>query len=442
MSTMPDGWRQWPAGQKKALLQKLQERRYRLLRDLWQPYPWQVCPEPVAPHGMWLMMGGRGIGKTDGMARYVDEHVTGPACDPRIPGGHRIAIVAPTLGDAAESCVNGPSGLRAHNPQVRLVGGQGGSHVRWPNGAEGKLFGAYTPEDVERLRSGGNRCLVWLEEAAAMRKLGAVLEHTGLGLRIGPTPHYVSSTTPKPRKELIEMRDDPGTIVTHGRTADAFHLAQAVRDKLERKHAGSRLGQQELEGLLLEEVEGALWSWQMIERTRLAVHPPNLRTVVSVDPAVSNTEESDETGIVVVGYDPDTAHGYVLDDLSGRYSPDEWARVALHAMEVWDADYILGERNQGGDMVQTTIRAVDRRARYRDVVATKGKRLRAEPVSVLHEQGRLHVVGNLPELENQMCTWVPSDKPGDSSPDRLDAMVHGVTDLMIKTRRGGGASAA
>lgn len=437
--TSLDTWRDWTVEEQRALRDALAARIRERRWNAWTPYPWQRPPAEVATHGTWLMLGGRGTGKTDGAARYVAEHVAGPPCDPRLRGGHRIAIVAPTLGDAAESCVNGPSGLRAHDPTCRLKGGIGGGHVVWPSGAEGRLFGAYTPEDVERLRAGGNRCLVWLEEAAAMRHLGPVLEHTGLGLRIGPRPHYVASTTPKPRKELRDLMRDPTTLLTTGRTSEAIHLPAEVRERLYRIHKGTRLERQELEGVLIEDVEGALWSWALLDRWRVTDHPPGLTIIVSIDPAVSNTESSDETGIVVLGATADRQHAYILEDCSGRFSPEGWAKQALDAATRWDADYLVAEKNQGGDMVGATLRGVDKTARVRLVTATKGKRLRAEPVSVLYGQGRVHHVGGLVALEEQMTTWTPADK---DSPDRLDALVHGVTDLMVPRRSGGFADAA
>lgn len=423
-----NSWREWSAADKEQLLARLEQAAYQQRRDAWHPYPWQVCPQPVGPHGTWLMLGGRGTGKTDGAARYVDEHVMGPACDPRIKGGHRIAIVAPTLGDAAESCVLGPSGLRAHNPKVRLTTGHGGSKVTWPNGAEARLFGAYTPEDVERLRAGGNRCLVWLEEVAAMRYLADALEHTAYGLRVGPNPHYVGSTTPKPLPALRKLLADPRTITTKGRTQDATHLDEHVRAALYEAYAGTRLGKQELEGELLEDVEGALWTWERLDRDRVINHPPLVRTVVAVDPAVSNTEHSDETGIIVAGID-EHGHGYCLDDLSGKFAPEVWARRAMEAAERWDAQ-VVAEKNQGGDLVASVLLATGGQARYRLVSATKGKRVRAEPVAVLSEQRRIHHVGNLPALEEQLTTWTPEMR---NSPDRLDAYVWAFTDLMVRT---------
>lgn len=451
-------WREWDDRKKGTLLQRLREATHHRMRAAWAPYPWQrphthpegftgpcsdECanlPDAAIPaQGMWLMLGGRGTGKTDGCARYMDDHVNGPACDPRAPGGHRMLIVAPTLGDAAESCVLGLSGLKAHNPGINLKSTPGGMKAVWPNGAEARLMGAFTPEDVERLRAAGNRCLIWLEEVAAMRRLDDALEHTAYGLRVGPSPHYIASTTPKPRAKIKELRDAATTILTSGRTSAAFHLAQAVKEVLYRKYAGTRKGQQELEGLLLEDVEGALWKYATIDKFRVKTAPPGLRIVVAVDPAASNTETSDETGIVVVGCDAAAEHGYLLDDLSGKYDPEEWAQIAVDALKRWDADYIVAERNQGGDMVKATIRAYDKTARYRDVTATRGKALRAEPIAVMYEQGRMHHAGTFVEIEEQQTVWTPEDS---DSPDRLDALVYGFTDLMLPTKRGSGRASA
>src|SRR5262245_62074117 len=203
----------------------------RLREATWEPYPWQVAPDAVPTLGTWLLLGGRGTGKTEGGAHYLNRHMLGPPCDPRIKGGHRAAIVAPTVGDGAESCITGPSGLQAVNPAVKMKGGVGGVKVLWPTGATASLFGAYTAEDQNRLRAGGNRCIVWMEEAAAMRYLDAAVEHTSLGLRIGRNPHYVTTTTPKPRAGIKALLADPHTIITRGRTADAHRLDPSVRQR-------------------------------------------------------------------------------------------------------------------------------------------------------------------------------------------------------------------
>ncbi|WP_369183319.1 terminase family protein [Streptomyces sp. Y1] len=427
------------------LERELAARLWQARWDAWTPYPWQIPPGEVETHGMWLQLGGRGTGKTDGCARFMVEHVNGPACDDRLPGGHRMSIIAPTQGDAVESAVNGPSGLKAHDPRVVLRTTVGGTYVRWPSGAEAKLFGAHTPDDVERLRSGGNRCLVWLEEAAAMRHLGPALAHSAMGLRIGPRPHYIASTTPKPRKEIVELLARDDVLTTRGRTRDAHHLPQMMRDKLVKQYAGTRLERQELDGEVLQDVDGALWSWGLLDRGRVGAPMPMSRIVVAIDPAVSNTADSDETGIVVVGIAADLMpdrlgqlqrHAYVLDDRSGHYHPHEWAATALAAYDEWGADRIVAEVNNGGDLVRHTLHSIRPGAPFAAVTASRGKQRRAEPIAALYEQHRVHHVGAFPELEDEMTTWVPGE-PG--SPDRMDALVWAVTHLMVKA--GGGFAA-
>ncbi|MEU0370630.1 terminase family protein [Streptomyces sp. NPDC006283] len=402
----------------------------------WTPYPWQVPPDEIPTMGWWLQLGGRGTGKTDGCARYMVEHVNGPACDPRLRGGHRMAIVAPTQGDAVEACVNGPSGLRAHDPRVTLRTTAGGTFARWPTGAEAKLFGAHSPDDIERLRAGGNRCLVWMEEVAAQRRLKEAITHSEMGLRIGPNPHYIASTTPKPRTEIVELTQRADVVMTRGRTRDAVHLPQDMRDFLVRKYAGTRLEKQELDGDLLTDIEGALWKRARLDATRVGAAPPMVRIVVAIDPAAKGGDESDEMGIVVAGlgqaYIPDRngyprRHGYVLDDLSGRMSPEECMRKAAQAYHAWKADAVIAEVNNGGDWIGTTLRQIDKTVNYRTVTATRGKQTRAEPVAAVFDQLAAHIVTSLPELEEQLVTWVPSE----DSPDRLDAMVWALTDLML-----------
>lgn len=466
--TLPEGWRAWEPAEKRALLARVEAEIVALRDRRWQPYPWQRLHDhqgappgscgpdcqalpapPLRAQQTWLLMGGRGIGKTDGGAHYVLDHINGPPCDRKVRGGHRVAIVAPTLGDAAESCVRGPSGLQAYDPRVRLYGSAGGTYVRFHNGAEGKLFGAHTPNDVDRLRAGGNRCLVWLEEAAAMRHLGPVLEHARLGLRIGPAPHFVASTTPKARPEVRDLVEDPDTVITRGTTDQAHHLAQAVRDKLYAKYQGTRTGRQELGGELLTDVEGALWQLWLIDRGRWLGAPdaiPQLgRVVVAVDPPGGATE----CGIVVAGRTresyPDATgrpqrHLYVLADLSDHYrNPGEWAAAACRAYHQYGADAVVGEQNYGGEMVEHTIRVQDPTVRYRSVNATRGKARRGEPVVALYEQDRAHHVGSFPRLEDEQTTWT---EDADWSPNRMDGLVWAATDLLLNPKRGGRVTAA
>lgn len=753
-------------------------RRIRSAR--WESYPWQhphVHPEgwvseangrtgangtcdhrcldlptvPIPAQGVWYELGGRGTGKTEGAARYVNEHAEGPACDHRLPGGHRIVIVAPTQGDAVEACVTGPSGLQTINPDIKLTTSREGTVVRWPTGARARLLGAHGPDDVERLRAAGNsslphgtlietetgprpiehvrvgdrvwthaglrpvtaewdhgikptvtittctgrtlratadhqiwtdagwidagslplgatlttwnttvtvgsgsantgaaqssatsgrprccctgtstpnttapsltgtrsttgtttpttttqptsspcpsdstltntpetssgiglvgwprsagnpesvnsaepsseaapdpgsaarpvgesdrrptlpprdcghascveaissappgpppslahehvatvshgsvavpvldltvagehafvadgilvaNCLVWIEEAAAQRRLAEVRHHTALGLRIGSTPHFVISTTPKNRPEVraIRFKTDPSgklilvdgqpverdnVIVTRGRTADAHRLDPAVRAVWEDEFGGTTLGRQELDGEELADVEGALWVSHRpdlvdgepnrderpgIENTRIhdettvrwvshrtdapaPVTGPGLyvmeRTIVAVDPPGGRTE----AGIVVLG--AIGLHVYVLADLSLAGPPDTWAQIAVTACHDYGAVGIAAEHAYGGDMVTDVIGTRDATINVFRVPTKVGKKLRAEPVQALWQQGRGHVVGQLPGLEGEMTGWVEGEG---ESPNRLDAMVHGATWLQIRNK--------
>jgi phage terminase large subunit-like protein len=411
---------------------EVQQRTIRQLMETSAVEPWSPMRHQIAPDGdwrVWLLEGGRGSGKTDGAAAYLDAHCNGPACIPRIPGGHRPAIIAPTLGDALEACVNGPSGLKAHNPAVVSVQTAGGTFVRWPNGVEGKVFGAFTPEDVERLRAGGNRCVVWAEELAAWARLDQAWDQMRFGLRLGPRPHVVASSTPKPRKKYLAIRSDEGTVRTGASTADNPHLTETVRAEYFKTYGGTRLGRQELNAEILLDVPGALWTWAMLGDRRPA--PDLTRVVVAIDPAVTSGEEADETGIVVAGLGVDR-RGYVLADRSCRLSPDGWARRAVAAFDDCRADLIVAEVNNGGDLVEQTIRTVRRSISYRKVHASRGKAIRAQPVAALYEQGKVSHVEAFPELEEQLTSWTPESG---TSPDRLDALVWALTELMVKGGR-------
>ena len=254
------------------------------------------------------------------------------------------------------------------------------------------------------------------------------------GLRLGKRPQQVITTTPKPIKLLkaLVKRDGQDVVVTRGRTRDnAANLAPSFFSQIVSRYEGTRLGRQELDAEILEDTPGALWTRDLIEEGRRtkADLPPMRRIVVAIDPAISIGEDSDETGIIVAGLGSD-AHGYVLADESGKYAPTEWARRAVALYRKWNADRIVAEANQGGDMVQTTVRMVDANVSFKAVHASRSKITRAEPVSALSEQGRLHLVGSFPELEDQLCTY---EAGSSNSPDRLDAMVWAISELMVNS---------
>jgi phage terminase large subunit-like protein len=432
---------------------------------MWQPLPHQIPPDPEDPAWLvWMLYGGRGIGKTDACAKAMDDHAKGPACLPGIPGGHRMAIIAPTKGDASDACVNGPSGLRTHNPAVTEITRKGGTFVVWPNGAEAKEFGAYTKQDVERLRAGGNRCAVWVEELCAWRYLRACWNHMMLGLRLGQHPRVWASTTPKNRAHFLKILAADTTVISTATTYDNPHLADSVRQRYFDTYANTRLGKQELMGEILKDVEGALWTDAIIEPYRVEQHPALRRIVVAVDPSWGTT--NDECGIIVAGKGWDN-QGYVLADYSIRGGPQAWAENAAEAYYTCKADKLVAEGNFQGEQVRLAMKQVQHPLGpppFALVTASRGKQLRAEPVVMLYEQGRIHHVGALPMLEHQMTTWVPAAPkdedegddagaelvmkagaaegdesetdadeplPSDFSPDRVDALVFSLTDLML-----------
>lgn len=414
----------------------------------WTPQFYQR--PPAGDWLYWLLMAGRGTGKSDAGAYDMVQHVEGPPCL-RGSTPHRMAIVAPTLGDAVEACWKEPAGISAHDPSARLVTSRGGSIIRWPDGSEAKLFGAYAPDDVERLRAGGNRCRAWAEELAAWRYLEETWNQLMFGLRLGRNPQVVVTTTPKPKKKLKELLADPGTVVAlteDGRrptTADNPFLPESKRRELYKIYGGSRIGRQELNAEMLDDVPGALWTHEVLDALRVTGHPDLVRLVVAIDPEATSGEQSAETGIVAVGMGFVDAHpvpaelaeahppaphlhGYVIDDVSLRGTPREWATAAITAYRTRRADRVIGEINNGGEMIEFVLRTIDKAIPYRAVHASRGKATRAEPISSLYEQRLIHHVGTFDELEDQMCSWVPG--AGDS-PDRVDALVWGFTELVM-----------
>lgn len=394
------------------------------------PYPWQVAPPQ--PWDIWVQLGGRGTGKTEGGARYVDAHAKGPPClEGSVP--HRIAIVAPSHDDAVDTCVRGETGLLYVNHLIKFHPGAAlWSDLTWPNGSEAMLFGTFAPEDVERFR-GPQHCLVWGDEFAAWRKLDESWHMIEFGLRLGPHPHTVLTTTPKRRPLLVEVLARPSTVMTKGRTAEAYGLPEARRAILYARYGGTPRGRQELDAEIIDDVEGALWARPLItyRPEPITYHegkpvPDLMRVVVAIDPAVTSGEDADETGIIVAGLGAD-GRGYVLADLTCRAQPADWAKRAVTALRDYGGDRIVAEANNGGDLVRAVIAAVDPKAPVTLVHASRGKRTRAEPIAALYEQGRISHTAPLPDLEDQMCSYTGA--PGESSPDRLDALVWALSEL-------------
>lgn len=374
-----------------------------------------------------MALAGRGFGKTRLGAEWIREQVKA--------GYGRLAMIAPTASDARDVMVEGESGIMAvcwagdkaldGSPIGRPVYEPSKRRLTWENGAIATLFSA---EEPERLR-GPQFDAGWCDELAAWKYLRDTWDMYQFGLRLGNDPRTVITTTPKPLALIREISKDQNTHVTRGSTFDnAGNLAPTFLKAIRDKYEGTRLGRQELYAEVLDEAEGALWSRETLEKAYVKEQPEMARIVVALDPAITAKEESDETGIVVCGLGRD-GKGYLLADRSGRYSPGDWARQAIKLYDEFGADRIIAEGNQGGDMVKHTIQTERKNAAVKIVHASRGKAARAEPVAALYEQEKVKHVGAYPDLEDQLVTWEPLG--GMPSPDRLDALVWGITELMI-----------
>lgn len=387
-------------------------------------YDWNFWSRPnqKIPAGdewrFWLVRAGRGFGKTRVGAETVRMWVrTFPI----------VNLIGPTAASARDVMIEGESGiLSICPPSERPEYLKGANQLRWPNGARSLIFSADEPE---RLR--GPQCFkLWADELAAWRYPEA-WDLAMLGLRLGVSPQAVVTTTPKPIRIVKELVANPSTIQTRGTTYDnRTNLAASFYTQIITKYEGTRLGRQELNAEILDDNPNAMFTHERIEADRVRERPASLnRIVVAIDPAVTSNEDSDETGIMVCGVDgQNSPHFYVLEDLSGIYTPTEWGTKAVGAFKAFGADRILGEVNNGGDMVEMVIRNVDVSAPFRQVRATRGKEKRAEPIQGLYEQHRVHHVGCFPVLEDQMCDFNPAD-PNQKSPDHLDALVWALAEL-------------
>lgn len=406
--------------------------------DVFDPRPWEPEGRPplelhqIPPSGLWslwLLQAGRGAGKTEACSRYfaayMNEHP-----------GTRGRIIAPTSTDAVESCIEGPSGLLSIDPTVRwLPSAPGGSKVIWPNGSEALVLGTPFPRDVDRLRAGGNREIDWWEEMAANTQLAAAWDQAALGLRSGPHPHSIASTTPRTTVEYRHILDLDGVVLTRGSLFDNPHNPDEWISMMRSRYEGTRLGRQELAGELIDDVEGALWSREILDASRVDDFPDMTRIVVAVDPAATSGPRSADTGIIIGGLGADD-HCYIMSDRTCHLEPDGWGQRVVRAFYHHDADKVIAEVNHGGEMVEHVIKTADPDVAYKAVRASRGKEIRAEPVAALFgappaREPRVHLVGGFPYLEDQLCTWVPGEE---KSPDRLDAMVWAVTELMLGSK--------
>lgn len=388
--------------------------------------PWEILsrPEQRPPPGdwlTWLILAGRGWGKTRTGAEWVHGNVERYG---------RWVIAGRTSGDLRDIMVEGESGiLRTARAGNRPTYEPSKLRLTWPNGAVAVLRSADEPEGFRGLQAEA----IWADELAAWKYPDA-WDQLQLGLRLGPQPRQIVTTTPKPTRLVRDLLADANTHATRGSTFDnRANLAPAFFRQVVAKYEGTRLGRQELYAEILDDVPGALWTRQMLKVglvPKIMRHGvPELdlvRVVVAIDPAVTSGEDSDETGIIVAGLDA-LGQGHILADRSCRLSPDGWARRAIEAYREFGADRIVAEVNNGGDLVETVLRVVDTNIPYTAVHASRGKRVRAEPIAALYEQGRVTHAEAFADLEDQLCSFTPES--GDS-PDRMDALVWALTHLM------------
>jgi phage terminase large subunit-like protein len=377
------------------------------------------------------MLGGRGAGKTRTGAEWIRGIALGEPDFARLPLG-RIALVGETFGDARHVMVEGPAGILAvHARHERPAWSPSLRKLEWPNGAVAHVFPA---EDPDSLR-GPQFEAAWSDELAKWRHVEEAWDMLQFGLRLGSHPRQMVTTTPRPIPLLKRFLADPRVAVSRARTSDnAANLAPAFLETVVGCYTGTRLGRQELDGDIVDDRPDALWSRDGIEANRADGAPPLRRIVVAVDPPASSSKRADACGIVAAGVD-EGGTAYVLEDLTASgLKPPEWAAKAAALYRRLQADSLVVETNQGGEMAISVLREVDASIPVTAVHATRGKYLRAEPVSVRYAQGRVRHVGALPELEDELCDFGPGGLTSGRSPDRMDALVWALTSLMLRDR--------
>lgn len=410
-----------PDAERRAFYASLTDEDVSLLEYDWDFW---ARPKQLPPRGhwhTWLMLAGRGWGKTDALAHWTNLKAN------TMPGSRGI-VSAPTAGDLRDALIEGPSGIcNVGHPNERPVFIASKNRLVWRNGTIALCISADEPN---RFR-GKQAHWAAIDELAAWRYRDAY-DQLQFGLRLGDAPQQAIATTPRPIPLIVELVkkhvDNPDQVVlVKGNTYEnRGNLAATYISQIITPYEGTRLGRQELHAEILTDTPGALWKRDLIEKLRVRDMPHLVRLVVAIDPATTANANSSETGIIVAGVG-ENGHGYVLEDLTISDSPLKWASQAITGYRKYQADRIVGEVNNGGDMVETTIRSVDPAVSFKQVRASRNKQTRAEPVSALYEQGLVHHVGMLGELEDQLCTWVPGEK----SPDRLDALVWAITELML-----------
>lgn len=419
-----------PRAECRTLLQAMGARQRGALRHHWRLWAHEGQLAPEGEWLVWLILAGRGFGKTRAGAEWVRAVAEN---DPSA----RIALVGASLGEARSVMVEGESGLMAIAPRgLRPKFEPSKRQLRWPGGATATLYSAGEPESLR----GPQHSHAWCDEIAKWDNAGgkaeAVWDNLLLGLRLGQCPRVIASTTPRAMPLVRRLMAHPATRMTRGTTfANKANLPPRFIATVRREYGRSLLGRQELDGELIADAEGALWTRAMLEQAREgAASSPPQRIVIGVDPPV--TSGGDACGIVVCAVCEDGNARVLADASLEKPSPERWARAVARTAAAWNADRVVAEANQGGEMVASVLRAAEIALPLKLVHARQGKTARAEPIAALYEAGRVRHVGQLPQLEDQLCGLIAGGAyhgPG-RSPDRADAMVWALTELMLVPR--------
>jgi len=432
MTCYADLLRRLPEAELRRRIAALTDEQAQFLKTDWEFWARDDQRLPDGDWSTWLILAGRGFGKTRTGAETVRRWVK--------EGFRYVNIIGPTAESIHDDLITGPGGIMTVCPDHEKPRYTKWEALHWPNGARSLLLSAAEPERIR----GKNHEKLWCDELASWRYPEEAWDQAQFGLRIGSNPQAVVTTTPKPIKVVKALMADPATHVTRGSTYDNRpNLSPKFYAKTITKYEGTRLGRQELNAEILDDNPRALWHRADIDNARVKVAPTLRRVLVGLDPNVKNRDFAqlrkdgattlDEAGIVVAG-DAGNGHYYVLDDRSIDAGPNEWGLAAVKAFRDFSCDRIIGEVNNGGDMVEMTIRNVDRNVAYKSVSASRGKAIRAEPISSLYEQGRVHHVGCFAQLEDEMCQFDPITT--NKSPNRMDALVWALTELSDQTGLG------
>jgi len=368
---------------------------------------------------LWVTLAGRGWGKTRTGSEFIRQLV--------YDGYKRIALIGPTPADARDVMVEGESGLLSvFPPEQRPVYEPSKRQVTFHTGAIGKIYSGFKPDQLR----GPQHDAFWADELASWQYLQETWDMLMFGWRMGKNPVGIVTTTPRPLKIIKELKESKNVVLSTGSSFEnKDNLSPQFFDAIVDKYEGTRLGRQELYAQILDDNPNALWTRQMIEDAYVSEIPDLKRIVVAIDPNASDNESSDEVGIVVGAIDY-KGIGYILEDASTKGTPQHWGRTAVQQLHKHNADRIVAEINQGGNMVEYVIKSVSKHVPYKGVHASKGKRVRAEPIAALYEQNKIKHFGNFPQLEDELCEW----EYGQKSPNRLDALVWCVTELFFGSK--------